>query len=412
MWSRLAKWYRELDEEQQRVLQHPELAASLAPGYRRHFAMRMAEMSAIERQQMLAFTRKHRGWRTYGAIVGVLALFTLAGLAGGMVFPEKGMLPPVIIANAVGIAFAVAFFGAWFNYRKMARKGKWLGFGLAGWSIFAGLMGIAFHAWLNGGSLHEELAARGPTVIAVCLAGCVLFALPLAMIGLVRNQQYETLTAKLELDAERERTARELSESQLRLLRAQIEPHFLFNTLGAVQQLAEKGAPRAAALTASLIDFLRASLAGMRDERVTLRAEFGLLDAYLTVMRTRIGERLRYRLDLPAELAGISMPGMMLLTLVENAIKHGIEPSLRGGAIEVSATRQLLDPGRGNEGVLRIRVQDSGVGMSAAPGAGDGIANIRKRLQLAYGDAARLELRDADDGGVIADILLPAGDGA
>ena len=235
--------------------------------------------------------------------------------------------------------------------------------------------------------------------MAVCLGVAALIAVPLALVGALRNQQFETLTAKLALDAERDRAARELSESQLRLLRAQIEPHFLFNTLGAVQQLAEKGAPMAAGLTASLIDFLRASWAGMRSERATLRADFQIADAYLKVMQTRMGERLHYSLDLPEALAGVSVPGMMLLTLVENAVKHGIEPSLRGGAIAVSARR--LD------GALRIRVQDSGVGMKAVPGAGEGLANIRKRLQLGYGAAASLSVEGADEGGVLAEIVLP-----
>ncbi|MFS2003242.1 sensor histidine kinase [Duganella sp. CT11-25] len=404
MWSRLRNWYREWDAEQLRVLEHPELAATVAPGYRRYFALKMAELSFIERQQLRDFSLKYRGWRTYAAIAGLLSLCTLAGLVGGLVFPDKGMLPPIILANAIGIAMAIAFIGAWFNYRKMIGRGLWVGVSMVGWAVFSGLAGIVAHAVRHGGSLQGELAARGPTVIAICLAGCALFALPIALVGLMRNQQFEVLTAKLAFDAERERAARELSESQLRLLRAQIEPHFLFNTLGAVQQLAEKGAPLAAALTASLIDFLRASLAGMRSERVTLRADFALIDAYLNVMRTRMGERLRYRLDLPEALAGTSVPGMMLLTLVENAIKHGIEPSLRGGEIGVSVQRQ--------DGMVRIRVQDSGVGMSATPGAGEGIDNVRKRLQLAYAGAAGLDLSDADDGGVIADILLPAGAGA
>jgi sensor histidine kinase YesM len=102
---------------------------------------------------------------------------------------------------------------------------------------------------------------------------------------------------------------------------------------------------------------------------------------------------------LPDHLAGDSLPSMMLLTLVENAIKHGIEPSVRGGTIRVIAS---TDGGR-----LRIRVQDSGAGMSVTPGAGDGLDNIRKRLQLCYGDAAQLSLEDADDGGFMADILIP-----
>jgi LytS/YehU family sensor histidine kinase len=217
-------------------------------------------------------------------------------------------------------------------------------------------------------------------------------------IGILRNRQHEVLTEQLQRDAERDRMARELAESQLRLLRAQIEPHFLFNTLGAVQQLAGHGAPRAAELTANLIAFLRASMSEMRSEQVRLDAEFGLVEAYLKVMQFRLGQRLRFTLALAGALAPVQVPSMILLTLVENAIKHGIEPSLPGGELAVSAA--LCD------GVIRIRVQDSGVGMGAASGAGTGLDNVRRRLQLAYGAAAGLALHDADPG-VVADIAIP-----
>lgn len=196
--------------------------------------------------------------------------------------------------------------------------------------------------------------------------------------------------------------ARELAESQLRLLRAQIEPHFLFNTLGAVQQLAQQGAPRAAELTGNLIDFLRSSMRDMRSEQVSLAAEFGLVESYLKVMQVRLGERLRFGLQLPRALEQVQLPTMILLTLVENAIKHGIEPALRGGEVTVSA--QAL------EGALRIRVQDGGVGMSTLPepdgGGGTGLENVRHRLRLVYGDAASLRLHDGDPG-LIADVIIP-----
>ncbi|UUZ51777.1 histidine kinase [Massilia sp. B-10] len=120
----------------------------------------------------------------------------------------------------------------------------------------------------------------------------------MAVVGGLRNKEYEAITARLALDAERERAARELSEARLRMLHAQIEPHFLFNTLGAVQQLAEKESPRAAELTANLIAFLRGSLGEMRSERVSLAVDFGMIDAYLKVMAVRQGERLRFTLDL------------------------------------------------------------------------------------------------------------------
>ncbi|CAN7250488.1 histidine kinase [Pseudoduganella sp. LjRoot289] len=401
MWNRLANWYRDWEEEQIRVLERPELAETVAPGYRRYCAVKMAELSFIERQQLRDFTLKYRGWRVYAAVGRLLLLFTLAGLAACVVFPNLGVLRCVAVANAIGIVLMVSSFGVWFNYRRLAGNSMRIGLKLVGWSVFAALVVVWTGARRHGDSLQQALATNGPTELAVCLGVAALVAVPFALVGLVRNRQFETLTAKLALDGERERAARELSESQLRLLRAQIEPHFLFNTLGAVQQLAEQGAPQAAALTANLIDFLRASWAGMRSERATLRADFEIVDAYLKVMQTRMGPRLRYSLELPEELIGTSVPGMMLLTLVENAIKHGIEPSLRGGAIDVSARRV--------DGMVRIRVRDSGVGMSAVPGAGAGLDNIRKRLQLSYGGAASLVLNDGDEGGVVADIVLPAG---
>jgi sensor histidine kinase YesM len=139
----------------------------------------------------------------------------------------------------------------------------------------------------------------------------------------------------------------------------------------------------------------------MRSEQVGLAAEFGLVESYLKVMRVRLGERLRFSLQLPRALEQVRLPSMILLTLVENAIKHGIEPALRGGEITVSA--QALD------GMVRIRVQDGGVGMSTIDepeGGGTGLDNVRHRLRLVYGEAASLSLRDGDPG-LIADITIP-----
>ena len=238
--------------------------------------------------------------------------------------------------------------------------------------------------------------------IALLVAG-LFYMVPLAIVTTWRNRQYEALTLQLQRDAERDRLARELSESQLRLLRAQIEPHFLFNTLGAVQQLAEQEAPRAAALTADLIAFLRASLAEMRCEQVPLQSEFDMVAAYLRVMQARMGSRLRYALDLPAEFAHATIPSMILLTLAENAIKHGIEPSLRGGEISLSALRV--------DGMLRLRLQDTGMGLpesgtGSVQGGGLGLENVRSRLLLSD-PSASLTVCDGEEGGVIADILLP-----
>jgi LytS/YehU family sensor histidine kinase len=248
------------------------------------------------------------------------------------------------------------------------------------------------------GAAPMEILAKLGRVLPIMVGVAVVTAVPFFAIAYMRNREYEAINAQLQRDAERERLARELSESQLRLLRAQVEPHFLFNTLGAVQQLAEHGAPRAAELTANLIAFLRASLSEMRREQATLAAEFGLVDAYLRVMQARLGARLEFAIELPAALEQVRLPSMIVLTLVENAIKHGIEPSLRGGEVSVSAQEA--------DGAVRIRVRDSGVGLSAVPGKGLGLDNVRERLRLAFGPAGGLALHDAEPG-FVAEITIP-----
>jgi LytS/YehU family sensor histidine kinase len=293
---------------------------------------------------------------------------------------------------------------AYFNYRRMVGKGLRITVILMLVASLGSLAGAGMAAREHGLAVGEALETRWLKALLMGAGAGLLFAGPMAMVGALRNQQYQALTAKLELDAERERAARELSESHLRMLHAQIEPHFLFNTLGAVQQLAEKGAPRAAELTANLIAFLRASMAEMRSERVTLETDFGLVEAYLQVMAARLGERLHFQLTLEPGLAAVSVPSMMLLTLVENAIKHGIEPSLRGGSVGVSARREGA--------MLRLSVRDSGAGMAAQPGAGDGLENVRRRLELIYGGQAALSVTEAGEGGVLAEIVLPMEAGA
>jgi LytS/YehU family sensor histidine kinase len=269
-----------------------------------------------------------------------------------------------------------------------------LGLALGVWPLLL-MIGVEL---IQGTPLHEVTRRFASVALPTTIVTALVVGLPLYLIAWLRNRQHEALAAQLQRDAEAERLARELSESQLRLLRAQIEPHFLFNTLGAVQQLAEHGAPKAAELTANLIAFLRASLSDMRSDQVSLDAEFGLVEAYLRVMQARLGARLRTSLSLPADLAQVRVPSMILLTLAENAIKHGIEPSLRGGEVSVSAEAA--------DGTIRLRVRDSGLGMAATPGEGMGLDNVRRRLQLAYGDKASLALHDAAPG-LVADITIP-----
>ncbi|OBV40886.1 sensor histidine kinase [Janthinobacterium psychrotolerans] len=407
MLNKYRDWYRSIDDESLLVLKHPEMAAQVKGRVRRLVARNLSTLTPIERQQLHDFLLKYRGAGFYIAAFKLMLLFSAIGVALHLLLPQKlELLKALAFSNGMGFALAWGMIGVWFNYRSSVRhKLKKLllivsmcAAGVATGVLLAGLsdtgsMGMAFERLLRVGGV-------------ALLVAVVFYMVPLAIVTSWRNRQYEALTRQLQQDAERDRLARELSESQLRLLRAQIEPHFLFNTLGAVQQLAEQGAPgaaRAAALTADLIAFLRASLAEMRSEQVPLQSEFEMVAAYLRVMQARMGARLRYALDLPAECAHAVIPSMILLTLAENAIKHGIEPSLRGGEVILSA--------RHVDGMLRLRVRDTGMGLpqgetGLVPEGGLGLENVRSRLQLCH-PCASLDVRDGEDGGVIAEILLP-----
>ncbi|WP_402721036.1 sensor histidine kinase [Janthinobacterium rivuli] len=406
MWKKFAGWYRCYDDETLRVLAHPDTAAQVPQGWRRWVALRLVTLTPIERQQFHAFMLKYRGAGFYLAAARLVLLFSIIGVVLHLLLPDKvGWTKAVVLSNVLGLAMAWGVLGVWFNYRKLAQK-KFKTLLLL--LLVPALGGVAIgvlRAMLEGHGSIGVAIERGARVggWAALTAGLV-YMVPMTIVVLWRNRQYEALALQLQQDAERDRLARELSESQLRLLHAQIEPHFLFNTLGAVQQLAEQGASgaaQAAALTANLIAFLRASLAEMRADQVPLQTEFDVVQAYLQVMQVRMDARLSFRLGLPPGLAQIQVPSMILLTLVENAIKHGIEPSLRGGEIVVSA---LLDA----DGAMRLRVRDTGVGLGAAsaPGGGLGLENVRRRLQLAAA-AASLHVQNGEEEGVLAEIVLP-----
>ncbi len=203
---------------------------------------------------------------------------------------------------------------------------------------------------------------------------------------------HEAKLVKVSLD-------RQLIEAQLQALQAQIEPHFLFNTLANIRLLYETEFARAKPLIHDLAAYLRAALPQMREARSTLARELALAQAYLRVLQVRMGERLRVGIDVPAALGEAALPPMMLSTLVENAIKHGLSPLPQGGSIVLGAKRV------GDR--LRVTVVDDGAGFRTGFGSGVGLANTRARLAALYGDAGRLILDANPRGGVIAGFELP-----
>ena len=197
-----------------------------------------------------------------------------------------------------------------------------------------------------------------------------------------------------QIDAERRAT-----EAQLRLLQGQMEPHFLFNTLAGVSALIEHDAARARQTLDAFTDYLRASLATLRRDEASLGQELDLAEQYLQLMQARMEDRLSYRIDADEQARRALLPPMLLQPLVENAIRHGLEPSVRGGQVQVQARAQ------GDR--LHIDVRDDGLGLQAATrggssgGHGVALANLRERLRSRYGSRAQLDLQDADPGTLV-----------
>jgi sensor histidine kinase YesM len=192
---------------------------------------------------------------------------------------------------------------------------------------------------------------------------------------------------------------RQMAEARLRVLQAQIEPHFLFNTLAHVRRLYRTDAPGAQAMLRNLAAYLREALPQMREQTSTIGRELGLARAYLGIVQARMGDRLAVVIDVPDDLLCAEFPPMILSTLVENAIKHGISPRPQGGTVKIDARR---DGAR-----VRVGVADDGVGFSVQEGSGIGLSNTRARLEALYGDRGTLRFAANPLRGVTATVELP-----
>jgi hypothetical protein len=229
----------------------------------------------------------------------------------------------------------------------------------------------------------------------------ILFAPWLALGAMVRQREAFAEEQALKFELERSEFERKALDARLRLLQAQVEPHFLFNTLANVQALVDAGSPQASRVLESLIAYLRAAVPRLHDPATTLGQELHLVRAYLDVMHMRMPDRLQFVLRVDPAAKDLRCPPMTLLTLVENAVRHGIDPSEEGGRIDVEV--------RLRDGRCQVRVIDTGVGLRAAgDGLGTGLSTLRERLQLAFGGDAHLRLSAVEPHGVRAELDFPA----
>jgi hypothetical protein len=250
--------------------------------------------------------------------------------------------------------------------------------------------------------LNWHLNANRLFGFGVLTAFGVLVSPWIAMSALYRKISGQAQRQQLAFELERSEFARDSLDSRLRLLQAQVEPHFLFNTLANIRELVDSGSPQASTVLNSLIAYLRAAVPRLNDASTTLGQELDLVRSYLELMHMRMPDRLQFSLEIDDAALIIQCPPMTLLTLVENAIRHGIDPSEEGGHITISARIQ--------DGRCLASVADTGVGLgySNNGGLGTGLATLRERLQLAFSGDAELHVGEQEPHGVIVEIDFPA----
>ena len=312
--------------------------------------------------------------------------------------PHKPYAPPVVFSLFIGvIIWAVVDLGRHLlpSARETGWPAGWPGVALVATGIAAG--------WVFGNELGDLVCrALGlyPTDVAVHgedhLRSGVLITV---LAGLVGSYWFYSRNKSAWLERKMSEAQRHATEARLRLLEAQLEPHMLFNTLANLRVLIGSDPRRAQGMLDHMIDYLRATLAASRSTTHGVEAEFDRLRDYLELMAIRMGPRLRYSLQLPPELAAVPVPALVLQPLVENSVRHGLEPKVDGGRVDVSARRE--------DGLLVLQVVDTGIGAAAASaGDGFGLQQVRDRLATLYGPAARLDFAATADGAT-ASLRIP-----
>jgi len=233
------------------------------------------------------------------------------------------------------------------------------------------------------------------------VTGLGIFLSPWVALGaLVRQKDAMARHQALAFELERSELERQALDARLHLLQAQVSPHFLFNTLANIQALVESGSPQAAAVLRSLVAYLRAAVPRLNEPATTLGQELELVQAYLELMHMRMPDRLQFTMHVDEAARSQHCPPMTLLTLVENAVRHGIDPSEEGGRIDIQAQVH-------GERCI-VRVSDTGVGLQpTGAGLGTGLSMLRERLRLVFGGEAHLRVTEQHPRGVSAELDLP-----
>ena len=338
-------------------------------------------------------------WTTAMSAVIALVISTLQG---------RRLLESLIYSESIGLlCWAMVDGGRLMVARALHRRRPHDPFLAAGWPGWGWMSAILLLAsplgYVLGSMLGAALTGSSPDPrhhdAGHALDGYLVMLLVTLGVGALLTR-FQHLRGQLDhARAEAETVRRRAAETRLKLLESQLEPHMLFNTLANLRVLVDLDPPRAGAMLDHLVDFLRATLQGSRAAEHPLAAEFDRLRDYLALMGMRMGARLQAEFELPAALAALPVPALLLQPLVENAIRHGLEPCVDGGRLTVRAVQV--------DGRLRLTVHDTGVGLDGAPGAGTqamppgtgfGLDQVRERLRTLHGDQAQFTLQSGPEG--------------
>jgi len=320
----------------------------------------------------------------------IIALFLAVMKFGG------GFQINFIISQCIGLSICT---GVLIAYLFFADAGPALKAVLVALALIIGtLCGAYLGAYLSGLSSSTLFEEAG--LLQLLLLG-VMFGSIITYFFSSREQIAESQARIQEEKIKRLTSEKKAAVANLKLLQAQIEPHFLFNTLSNVLSLLDTNPQKGKSMLVDFIQYLRASLAKSREEKATLGQEMEMIQAYLSIYKVRMGDRLQYKIDLPHNIAAVSFPPMLIQPLVENAIKHGLEPKVDGG--------EILIRGVEKDGILRLEIIDSGMGFKAQRESGMGLSNIRERLFSLYGNNGRLILEENPPHGLKAAIEVPHG---
>jgi sensor histidine kinase YesM len=302
----------------------------------------------------------------------------------------------LIISYSIGICIHLAIVSTLFSIKPKGKETVWVIVVLG--AVLGNIVGLSLGVFLADTLLGSDIGFQQATFLKNATYG-VVFGAAISFFFWSRGRLSTTKVQIQEEKIKRISSEKAAMEAHLRLLQAQIEPHFLFNTLSNIYSLMDSDPARAKAMLLDLNHYLRNTLKQTREEETTLGREMEVVSAYLKIFKIRLGDRLQYSVALPQALDKVPFPPMLLQPLVENAVIHGIEPSENGGRITIRAQQ--------TNGMLRVEVTDTGNGFSGSPGSGVGITNVRERLQLLFGKGACLSLNENQPRGVTAVIEIP-----